>query len=143
MSSRSPKSRFLCAALMRNWSRVWRTAVDLERQITVYDVGSTVATFCWILVRHVVNARECNVPSSVMRHGSIELLLCCAFSVSPHLCLCDATLVVTLKNSTQTWFTSCLCVNRQFGKVSQSFRPGSTVFCVELAPCLQVFVIEI
>ena len=38
------------------------------------------------------------------------------------LCLCDATLIVTLKNTTRACLTSCLRVNRQFGQVSTSVR---------------------
>ena len=43
---KKPKSQdFFFATLMSNWPRV-RTAVNLERQITVYEVESPVATFC-------------------------------------------------------------------------------------------------
>ena len=100
----------------------WRTAVNLERQITFDDVGSTVCDVLLNLGEAYGSRERTRVQHDIQRPCVMVL------AISPHLCLCDATLIVTLKKTARTCLTSCLCVNRKFGKVSTSVRPrGSTV----------------
>ena len=73
--------------------------------------------------------------------NSADCAVC--FSASPHLCPCDATLIVTLKNTTLTCFTSCLCLHTIWQGVNIGPPARFHCVCVEHPPGVQMVVTEI